>query len=82
MVSGLSSEGQGGRGFRKLTKGMASKSLHHTCAAASWISLSVPSVEARPTCALPMRFVAAEAGFFPPGPFTFFADIVATLGIR
>jgi len=25
---------------------------------------------------VPMRFVAAEAGFFPPGPFTFFADIV------
>lgn len=25
---------------------------------------------------VPMRFVAAEAGFLPPGPFTFFADIV------
>jgi len=24
---------------------------------------------------VPMRFVAAEAGFLPPGPFTFFADI-------
>jgi len=27
-------------------------------------------------CVVPMRFVAAEAGFLPPGPFTFFADIV------
>lgn len=26
---------------------------------------------------IPMRFVAAEAGFFPPGPFTLLADILA-----
>ena len=25
---------------------------------------------------VPMRFVAAEAGFLPPGPFTFFADMM------
>jgi hypothetical protein len=29
-----------------------------------------------------MRFVAAEAGFFPPGPLTFFADIVGRLNKR
>ena len=39
--------------------------------------LSVP----KGTKALPMRFVAAEAGFFPPGPFTLFADI-ETCGLK
>ena len=28
-----------------------------------------------------MRFVAAEAGFFPPGPFTLFAAMLANIDV-
>lgn len=56
---------------------MADKSFHHASAASSCMDKSAFALQDFAIFSeQPMRFVAAEAGFFPPGPLTFFADMV------
>lgn len=63
----------------KLTKRMARQRFHHTGTSASYIGKYQYMDNGTETMAgaLPMRFVAAEAGFLPFGPFTLFADMIS-----
>jgi len=58
---------------------MAGKSLHHPSSTAGCCMSQMAAfvgIHAVLRMIVPMRFVAAEAGFFPPGPLTLFADMV------
>jgi hypothetical protein len=61
---------------------MARERLHHTCTSTSCANKSATLVLLGfSPITLPIKFVAAEAGFLPPGPAVDFADIV-TVYIR
>ena len=61
---------------------MASKRLHHSGASTSFREVSnEPWNTAISQSSLPIKLVAAEAGFFPPGPCTDFADILGLLEV-
>jgi hypothetical protein len=63
---------------------MARESLHHAGTTASFTTKSASSARTSTIffycqfliVSLPIKFVAAEAGFFPPGPWTDFADML------
>jgi hypothetical protein len=55
---------------------MASKRLHHPGASTSFREVSNEPWNTAMASSLPIKLVAAEAGFFPPGPCTDFADIL------
>lgn len=55
---------------------MASKRLHHSGASTSFREVSNETWNTPTASSLPIKLVAAEAGFFPPGPCTDFADIL------
>lgn len=64
---------------------MTHECLHHTCASTGYAhnvsDYSLKGVGPRKFHqGLPIRFVAAEAGFLPPGPCVDFADMVCRLG--
>ena len=54
---------------------MTHQSFHHPGGAPSYKQFKEDIVAAEGVCS-PVKFVAAEAGFLPPGPLTFFADIL------
>jgi hypothetical protein len=60
---------------------MTHKRFHHASASASYavaVNIRTPKLPELPgfNSSSPIKFVAAEAGFLPPGPFIDFADIV------
>ena len=60
---------------------MASKRLHHSGASTSFTEVSNEPWNTPIAASLPIKLVAAEAGFFPPGPCTDFADILGLLEV-
>lgn len=55
---------------------MTSQRLHHSRGSASFNARQPDVVRRNGLAAKPIKLVAAEAGFLPPAPFTFLADIV------
>ena len=58
------------------TEGMTHKSFHHSSCSSCYSGFSISSLQSK--CSkgiIPIKFVAADVGFFPPGPATFFAAI-------
>ena len=60
-----------------LTERVARERFHHTSPTASCSSVSALLFLVE-RLRIPMRLVAADAGCFPPGAFTFLADIVSS----
>ena len=60
---------------------MARKRFHHACSSASFPGVSVLMHSHQSMLlSIPIKLVAAEAGFLPPGPLTLLADIA--LGLK
>jgi hypothetical protein len=56
---------------------MAHERLHHACTSTSYtIKSATPHASHSSAKSLPIKLVAAEAGFLPPGPAVVFADMV------
>ena len=55
---------------------MTDEGFHHASAAAGYFTSQNHDCTANWTLDIPIKFVAAEAGFLPPGPLTLLADIV------